>query len=118
MSFSNYFLNKYTTFTQYAWGDGIDTAGYVAKTTGKKLSSTPTPYSVGSGPGTGSAGHTLVVLGVQGDKVIIGEAGYCAFMGRVRVDSATAMAAEGWQFVDMSDAMLPNGQVNPPQPAA
>ena len=116
VSFSNYFLNKYTTFTQYAWGDGIETAGYVAKTTGKKLTSTPTPYSVGSGPGYGSAGHTLVVLGIQGDKVIVGEAGYCAYMGRVRVDSASAMAAEGWQFVDMSDAMLPNGQVNPPQP--
>ncbi|MDP9904780.1 phage tail tip lysozyme [Arthrobacter bambusae] len=116
VSFSNYFLNKYTTFKQYASGNGVDIAGYVAKTTGRKLTSTPTPYSVGSGPGVDSSGHTLVVLGVQGDKVILGEAGYCMYMGRVRVDSAAAMTAEGWQFVDMSDAMLPNGQVN--QPAA
>ena len=43
------------------------------------------------------------MLGVQGDKVILGEAGYCAFMGRVRIDSAERMKSEGWVFVDVTD---------------
>ncbi|WP_328689696.1 phage tail tip lysozyme [Streptomyces phaeochromogenes] len=110
-SFSTYFVNKYTTFQTYPAGDGKETAYTIARVTGKQMSSTPTAYSVGSAPGSTPAGHTLVVLGVQGDKVILGEAGYCAYMGRVRVDSAARMAAEGWKFVDMSDSMLPSGKI-------
>ncbi|MFF8902631.1 phage tail tip lysozyme [Streptomyces lydicus] len=111
VSFSTYFVNKYTTFQTYPRGDGKRTAYTIAEETGKKMQSTPVPYSVGSGPSTIPAGHTLVVLGVQGDKVIVGEAGYCAYMGRVRVDSAARMAAEGWKFVDMSDQMLPSDKI-------
>ncbi|MGW2984301.1 phage tail tip lysozyme [Streptomyces goshikiensis] len=111
VSFSTYFINKYTTFQTYPSGDGKETAYTIARETGKQMSSTPAAYSVGSGPGSGPAGHTLVVLGVQGDKVILGEAGYCAFMGRVRVDSAARMAAQGWRFVDMSDSMLPADKI-------
>lgn len=111
VSFSTYFVNKYTTFQQYPPGNGIETAGAIASMTGKELSSTPTPYSVGSGPGSGAAGHTLVVLGVNGDEVIVGEAGYCAFMGEVNIKSAADLAAKGWHFVDMADSMLPSDQV-------
>ncbi|MFD4943081.1 phage tail tip lysozyme [Streptomyces sp. NPDC058409] len=111
VSFSTYFVNKYTTFQTYPTGDGKRTAYTISEETGKKMQSTPVPYSVGSGPSTVPAGHTLVVLGVQGDKVIVGEAGYCAYMGRVRVDSAARMKAEGWKFVDMSDRMLPTDKV-------
>lgn len=111
VSFSTYFVNKYTTFQTYPVGDGKETAYTIARETGKQMSSTPTAYSVGSSPGSAPAGHTLVVLGVQGDKVILGEAGYCAYMGRVRVDSAARMAAEGWKFVDMSDSMLPSDKI-------
>ncbi|WP_371793124.1 phage tail tip lysozyme [Streptomyces sp. NBC_01471] len=110
-SFSTYFVNKYTTFQTYPAGDGKETAYTIARETGKQMSSTPTAYSVGSGPGSGPAGHTLVVLGVQGDKIIVGEAGYCAFMGRVRVESAARMAAAGWKFVDMKDAMLSSDKI-------
>ncbi|MEV0443618.1 phage tail tip lysozyme [Streptomyces spectabilis] len=111
VSFSTYFVNKYTTFQTYPAGDGKETAYTIARETGKQMSSAPTAYSVGSGPGSGPVGHTLVVLGVQGDKVILGEAGYCAYMGRVRVDSAARMAAAGWKFVDMSDSMLPSDKI-------
>ncbi|QXV57376.1 hypothetical protein CVV72_10370 [Amycolatopsis sp. TNS106] len=111
VSFSTYFVNKYTTLQTYPSGDGIRTAYTIAERMGKATSSAPAPYSVGSGPGTGPAGHTLVVLGVRGDQLVIGEAGYCAFMGRVRVASAADMAAQGWKFVDMSDAMLPPDQI-------
>lgn len=110
-SFSIYFVNKYTSFQAYPPGDGIRTAYSIAEQTGKKMQAMPVPYSVGSGPGSTGWGHTLVVLGVDGDKVILGEAGYCAYMGRVRIDSAAAMAAEGWMFVDVSDLMLPADQV-------
>jgi hypothetical protein len=109
VSLSVYFMNKYTSFQEYPTGDGIQTAHSIASMTGKQVSSTPTAYSVGSGPGSGSAGHTLVVLGVEGDRVIVGEAGYCAFMGRVRVDSADRMKAEGWVFVDVSDLIAKDG---------
>ncbi|WP_406086683.1 phage tail tip lysozyme [Streptomyces virginiae] len=111
VSFSTYFVNKYTTFQAYPSGDGKETAYTIARETGKTLQSTPVPYSVGSGPGSTPVGHTLVVLGVQGDRVILGEAGYCAYMGRVRVDSAARMAAQGWKFVDMSDAMLTSDKI-------
>ncbi len=111
VSFSTYFVNKYTTFQTYPMGNGIQTAYTIASETGKQMLSTPTAYSVGSGPGSGPAGHTLVVLGVEGDTVILGEAGYCAFMGRVRVASAAQLTAEGWKFVDMSDSMLPPDQI-------
>ncbi|MFJ3858308.1 phage tail tip lysozyme [Streptomyces sp. NPDC090085] len=111
VSFSTYFVNKYTTFQAYPSGDGKDTAYTIARESGKSMQSTPVPYSVGSGPGSTPVGHTLVVLGVQGDKVILGEAGYCAYMGRVRVDSAARMAAQGWKFVDMSDAMLTSDKI-------
>ncbi|MFK0244586.1 phage tail tip lysozyme [Amycolatopsis azurea] len=111
VSFSTYFVNKYTTLQTYPSGDGIQTAHTIAERMGKATSPTPAPYSVGSGPGSGPSGHTLVVLGVQGDRLVIGEAGYCAFMGRIRIGSATEMAAQGWIFVDMSDAMLPPDQI-------
>lgn len=111
VSFSVYFVNKYTSFQQYPSGDGIQTAHSIASMTGKQVASTPTAYSVGSGPGTGPAGHTLVVLGIDGDRVIIGEAGYCAHMGRVRVDSAERLKAEGWVFVDVSDLISESGSL-------
>ncbi|MEU7317907.1 phage tail tip lysozyme [Streptomyces sp. NPDC007083] len=110
-SFSTYFVNKYTTFQQYPQGDGIQTAHAIASKSGKQITSTPSVYAVGSGPGSGPAGHTLVVLGIDGDKLIVGEAGYCAYMGRVSVKSASQMAAQGWKWVAMGDDMLPADQI-------
>lgn len=111
VSFSVYFLNKYTTFQSYPSGTGDETALTVSAETSKDLLDTPVAYSVASGPGSGSDGHTLVVLGVEGDRVIVGEASYCAFMGQVTVRSAAGMMADGWVFVDLNDMMLPADQV-------
>lgn len=110
-SFSVYFMNKYTSFQGYPSGNGIQTAHTIASMTGKQVSSTPTAYSVGSGPGSTAAGHTLVVLGVDGDQVIVGEAGYCAYMGRVRVDSAARLKTAGWVFVDVTDLIVNSGEL-------
>lgn len=109
VSLSTYFVNKYTTYQQYPWGNGIQTARTISEDTGIPLQNTPVAYSVASGPGTSSAGHTLVVVGVEGDNVIIIEAGYCAFMGRVRTMSAANMTANGWVFVNINSIMLPEG---------
>lgn len=111
VSFSTYFVNKYTTFDQYPSGNGIRTAYTIAEMTGKQMQDNPTPYSVGSGPASGPAGHTFAVLGVQGDKVIVGEAGYCAYMGRVSVRSASELKAAGWKFVDVSDLVKDGGDL-------
>ena len=108
VSFSTYFVNKYTSFQKYAPGDGRSTASSMASMMGKKVTRTPTAYSVGSGPSSsGSAyGHTFVVLGIKGDAVIIGEAGYCTngAMTRVRVIPVADLSA--WVFVDVSDLLL------------
>lgn len=109
VSFSTYFANKYTTFQTYPMGDGIRTAYTISEETGTPMSSNPTPYSVGSGPGSGPEGHTFVVLGVQGDQVIIGEAGYCSNRGSVRVASKSELSA--FTFVPMHDMLLPPGEV-------
>ncbi|MGH3999889.1 MAG: phage tail tip lysozyme [Pseudonocardiaceae bacterium] len=101
-SFSTYFMNKYTSFGQYAPGDGMDTAGSIARMTGKTTSKTPSVYSVFSS-GSSAPGHTGVVLGVQGDTLIIGEAHYCAGRGNTRMVPATVWRAQEWTFVDVSD---------------
>lgn len=111
VSFSTYFLNKYTTYQHYPSGNGIQTARTVAEDTGKPLSSVPQVYSVASGPTRAPEGHTLIVVGVEGDNVVTIEAGYCSFMGRVTVYSAADMAAKGWVFVNLSDMMLPSDQI-------
>lgn len=111
VSFSTYFLNKYTTFQQYPQGNGIQTARKLSTMSGLPLSSTPVPYSVASGPGSGPAGHTFVVMGVQGDTVIAAQAGYCRSRGEVVTYSVSWLKANGWVFVDMSNEMLPEDQI-------
>lgn len=111
VSFTTYFLNKYTTVQSYPTGNGIDTAANTASLLGKELSTVPSAYSIGSGPGTGSAGHTLVVLAVSGDNVTVAEAGWCAFGGRIQTRSAQTMMDQGWVFVDLSDNMLAADEV-------
>lgn len=111
VSFSVYFLNKYTEFQDYPRGNGIDTAATAASMHGTKTTHTPTAYSIASGPGSGAAGHTFVVLGVTKDHIVLGEAGYCAFMGRVRtmpIDEATSGI---WEYFDVSDIMLDEDKV-------
>lgn len=74
VGFSAYFTYKFTSFKQYAPGNGIETAASLAKLTGRSTTGTPTPYSVFSETTGDPAGHTGVVLGIQGDQAIIGEA--------------------------------------------
>lgn len=105
VGFSTYFVNKYTSFQRYASGNGIDTAGSMARAMGKPLTKTPTAYSVASGPGSGSEGHTFVVLGVQGDQAVIGEAacGTDHKGTRARLRPLADLTNGDWEFVDVTD---------------
>lgn len=105
VGFDTYFMNKYTSFQQYAPGNGIDQAASIAKMTGKTLSKTPSVYSIASGPGTGAAGHVMVILGIQGDQAIIGEAA-CGTDGagtRAYTRPLSTITDGAWEFVDVSD---------------
>lgn len=105
VGFDTYFMNKFTSFNQYAPGNGIDQAGSIARMTGKKTTKTPSVYSVASGPGSGSAGHVMVILGIQGDEAIIGEAA-CGtnHAGTRAYTRPLASITDGaWTFVDVSD---------------
>jgi hypothetical protein len=103
VSFSVYFANKYTNFDKYPSGSGVSTASSIAGMSGKETSKTPKPYSVFSHGQFSSAGHTGVVLGVEGEDLIIGEASYCDFDGRARRVPANEWKSQDWEFVDMSD---------------
>ncbi|ROR75968.1 hypothetical protein SAMN06295974_3697 [Plantibacter flavus] len=107
VGFSTYFVNKFTTFQQYARGDGIDTAGSMATMMGKPLTTTPTVYSVVSGPASGPEGHTFVVLGIEGDQAVIGEAmcGTDHAGTRARMMPMSELTSGKWKFVDVSDLM-------------
>ncbi|MFD3800978.1 phage tail tip lysozyme [Kocuria palustris] len=105
-SFSWYFITKYTTYDKsYAAGNGVDVASSVGSRIGKTPTATPKPYSVFSNGVGSSAGHTGVVLGVKGDRILIGEASYCQFPGRVRWVEASEWKAQNWEFLDMSDML-------------
>lgn len=105
VGFDTYFMNKFTSFDRYAPGNGIDQAGSIANLTGKTTTKTPSVYSVASGPGTGAAGHVMVVLGIEGDQAIIGEAacGTNHAGTRAYTRSIASITNSDWTFVDVSD---------------
>lgn len=107
VGFSTYFVNKYTSFQQYAPGNGIDTAGSMANLMNKETTKVPTAYSVASGPGSGAEGHTFVVLGIEGDQAVIGEAA-CGTNHRgtvARYMPISELTNGSWEFVDVTDLM-------------
>ena len=83
----------------------MDVASSVGSSIGKTPTATTKPYSVFSNGVGSSAGHTGVVLGVKGDRILIGEASYCQFPGRVRWVEASEWKAQNWEFLDMSDML-------------
>lgn len=107
VGFSSYFMYKFTSFKQYAPGNGIDTAASIARMNGRETSPTPTPYSVFSMRTSAPEGHTGVVLGIQGDMAIIGEAscgsnhaGTRAFM-----QPLSELTSGDYVFTDVSDLL-------------
>lgn len=80
VSFSAYFINKYTTLQGFAsgpTGNGNEVVGNIAaRNPSVKTGTTPKLYAVFSLTAQGSPGHTGVILGIDTDrkKVIVGEA--------------------------------------------
>lgn len=102
VSFSTYFMNKYTSFQRYASGNGAATASSIASMTDRTTTQVPAPYSVFSHPNDG-AGHTGVVLGMDGNRLLVGEAGYCSSEGQIRWVEEATWRAQGWRFVHVAD---------------
>lgn len=105
VGFSSYFLWKFTSFKEYARGNGIDTAASLAKMTDKETSHTPTPYSVFSMQTDQPEGHTGVILGIQGDQVIIGEASCGTNHAGTRAYARPISEVQDWVFTDVSDLL-------------
>lgn len=88
VSFSTYFINKYTNlnFTKTDGGgpgNGIDVVGnLISRNPSIEFGDTPKAYSVFSAPGTSPEGHTGIILGIDKDRnvAIIGEAN-CGLTG-------------------------------------
>lgn len=110
VSFSYYFLHKYTNWDKpYLPGNGKKVASNIAQGLGRETTKTPTAYSIFSHPNSSSAGHTGVVLAVDGDRILIGEAAYCGFEGRVRWVEASEWKGGSWDFADISDIIADKG---------
>ena len=105
VSFSWYFVVKYTTYNGgYVAGNGVDVARNLGSAIGKDVSDKPSPYSIFSHGNSSAAGHTGVVLAVDGDRIMIGEAAYCEWDGaRVRWVEPGEWQNAGWDFLDLSD---------------
>lgn len=103
VNFPKWFIATYLNGMNHSFmGNGGDIAknfynANKSKFPNLKESSVPVAYSIFSvrhGKLTSSSeGHTGVVLGVKGDQVFIGEAGWCQFAGRVRTLSVNEFLA-------------------------
>ncbi len=85
VSFSAFFVQRFTSVgrTSRAWGNGKDVANNLAQNEGLPTGTEPRPYAVFSITNGVTVcddgylcGHTGVVVGVEGDKVITVEAAY------------------------------------------
>ncbi|MCB5280368.1 phage tail tip lysozyme [Arthrobacter sp. ES1] len=105
VGFSWYFMHKFTSVKEYASGNGIDTAAGIAKLTGRATSGVPTPYSVFSQKTDAPEGHTGVILGIQGDQAVIGEAscGSNHVGTRAYTRPLSELTPDIFAFTDVSD---------------
>lgn len=105
VGFSAYFMYKFTSFKQYAAGNGIRTAAAIAEMTDRETSTTPKPYSVFSMETDAPEGHTGVILGIQGDKAVIGEASCGSNHTGTRAFTLplSELTGGGYVFTDVSD---------------
>lgn len=108
VGFSTYWVNKFTSFQKYALGNGIDTAGSMARMMGKETTRVPSVYSVASGPGPYPRGHTMIILGIEGDHAIVGEAacGTNHAGTRAFTKPLSELTNGPWVFTDVSDLLL------------
>lgn len=103
VSFSAFFVERFTSVgiqTNRSWGNGKNTAHYLAQSEGLPEGNEPRPYSVfsvtsGSEPCPDDndgfpCGHTGIVVGVEGNTVITVEAGWPSTPAHVAKRDLTA----------------------------
>lgn len=77
VTFSAFFLKKFTKYIppNYSFGNGIDVAPKLEDNIKDiTVSKKPTPWSIFSQKSNSNFGHTGVVLGIHGDKIIFAQA--------------------------------------------
>lgn len=104
VALSAFFVNKFSS-TQYAGGDGGEVVANLRAEAGAKVGTVPKVFSVFSIPG--SPGHTGVVLGIQGDELIVGHASY-GNLGTGEGDGTLEGGGAGFVFVGKTDGSTPN----------
>lgn len=72
VSFTAFFVNKFTNL-DYGGGNGNQVVSRL-QSKGAKTGSTPKPFAVFSNGLNTAAGHTGIILGIEGDKLIVGHA--------------------------------------------
>src|SRR5690606_1789784 len=117
-AFSTYFVAKYTDMNVDGWGTGKQKVGtLIDKNPGAQSGDTPKVFSVFSRQSgtmvcdekTGEVcGHTGIVLGIDGDKVIIGEASCGSGVAGIQVRESTVTEMSGSDYV----YMYTDGHVN------
>lgn len=105
VGFSSYFIYQTTDVKGYVGDMGVGFAKTSAGHMGLPLSTTPTVYSIFSTPVMPTAGHTGVVLGIDGDDLIIGEASCGSNHAGTRAYRQPISGTSEWSFVDISPKM-------------
>lgn len=105
VGFSSYFIMSTTDRKDYVGNNGVDFVGTAAGKLNLKVSSTPSVYSIFSTPVTAPYGHTGVVLGIDGDDLIIGEASCGSAHAGTRAYRQPISGTSQWSFVDITSIM-------------
>lgn len=107
VSFTWWFLRFKANYTGvHTGGNGGEVAAGFGPANGLPVSNTPEVYSVFSSyEWGGSIGHTGIVVGSDGDRILVAEAGYCEFRGRTRWIEKEKWQSQHWQFVPINKFM-------------
>lgn len=101
VSFSAFFINKFTDL-RYQGGNGNDVVDRLAAA-GATTGNEPRLYAVFSNGFGTSAGHTGIILGIQGDTLIVGHAS-CSHPGSGRGDGTREGGGAGYVITGTIDA--------------
>lgn len=102
VAYSHYFLARYTTCTSKFLGNGNEIVSSAAATCNIPTGSDPRPYAVFSTTGPTVNGHTGVILGVQGETLIVGEANYGKGMAGIHAYTITLEEMQRWGTVSFA----------------
>lgn len=105
-AFSTYFVGKFTDYAANASGDGaVKVDRLLAINSGAQFGSEPRPFSVFQ-VGGGTYGHTGIVLGIHGEKAVIGEANWGQGPSGIRaIEMNVSELLSGYKFMYVDDKL-------------